>query len=222
MEKVPSELDKLRHTAVHVMTHAIKELYPEALPTLGPPIENGFYNDYFNLHIKEEDLGKIEEKMKEIVKRNLSLVRIETSKKEAQQLFIHNRFKLELIKDLKDGEITIYQQGDFIDLCRGGHLDSTSEVKHFKLMKLAGSYWRGDAKNPMLTRIYGTAFFSKQELDSYLQMLVEAEKRNHMVLGKRLQLFEMHEESPGAPFFYPKGTIIYLELIKFLREQYAK
>ena len=221
MEKVPSELDKLRHTAVHVMTHAIKELYPEALPTLGPPIENGFYNDYFNLPIKEEDLGKIEEKMKEIVKRNLSLVRIETSKKEAQQLFIHNRFKLELIKDLKDGEITIYQQGDFIDLCGGGHLDSTSEVKHFKLMKLAGSYWRGDAKNPMLTRIYGTAFFSKQELDSYLQMLVEAEKRNHMVLGKRLQLFEMHEESPGAPFFYPKGTIIYLELMKFLREQYA-
>ena len=132
--------------------------------------------------------------MKEIVKRNLSLVRIETSKKEAQQLFIHNRFKLELIKDLKDGEITIYQQGDFIDLCRGGHLDSTSEVKHFKLMKLAGSYWRGDAKNPMLTRIYGTAFFSKQELDNYLQMLVEAEKRNQSLLKAHPKLKGIKKE----------------------------
>ncbi|MDO8628777.1 MAG: threonine--tRNA ligase [Nanoarchaeota archaeon] len=222
MQKELANVEKLRHTAAHVLAHAVKELYPEALPTIGPTIENGFYYDFFNLSLKEDDLGKLEAKMKDIVKKDFPLVRLEKSKKEAQQLFIHNRFKLELITDLKDGEITVYQQGDFVDLCRGGHLDSIGGVKNFKLMKLAGAYWRGDVKNPMLTRIYGVAFESKEELDEYLTMLVEAEKRNHMVLGKRLQLFEVHEESPGAPFFYPKGTILYVELMKFLREEYNK
>ena len=216
------DLEKLRHTAAHVLAHAIKELYPEAVPTIGPTIENGFYYDFFNLNIKEEDLPAIETRMKDIVKRDLKLKRLEKSKKEARELVKHNKFKEEILEELKEGEITFYQQGEFIDLCRGNHLESTGQVKHFKLLKLAGAYWRGDAKNPMLTRIYGIAFPSEKELKEYLQMLEEAEKRNHMVLGKRLKLFEVHEQSPGAPFFYPKGAIIYNELMKFIREEYAK
>ncbi len=216
------ELEKLRHTAAHVLAHAIKEIYPEALPTIGPTIENGFYYDFYNLQIKEEDLPKIEAKMGEIVKANYQLKRLEVSKKEAEALVKTNRFKQEILKELKEGEITFYKQGDFIDLCRGGHAESTGKVKHFKLMKLAGAYWRGDSKNPMLTRIYGTAFKSEKDLKDYLKFLDEAEKRNHVVLGRKLSLFEFHEESPGAPFFYPKGTIIFNELVNFIREEYKK
>ncbi len=215
-----SEVEKLRHTAAHVLAHAIKELYPESLPTIGPTIENGFYYDFYNLNIKEEDLPAIETRMRDIVKRDLMLKKLEKSKKEAKELIKSNKFKLEILDELNEGEITFYQQGDFIDLCRGGHLESTGQVKNFKLLKLAGAYWRGDAKNPMLTRIYGTAFLKDKELNEYLSMLEEAEKRNHMILGRRLKLFDTHEFSPGAPFFYPKGTIIYNELLKLIREQY--
>src|SRR3989344_978825 len=199
------ELEKLRHTAAHILAHAIKELYPSALPTIGPAIEDGFYYDFYNLNIKEEDLPKIEAKMKEIVKKDYKLARKEKKKKEAKDFFKKNKFKLEIIDELKEGEITFYEQGNFIDLCRGGHLESTGKVKAFKLMKLAGAYWRGDSKNEMLTRIYGTAFASQKELDDYLKMLEEAEKRNHVVIGKKLNLFDFHEYSPGAPFFHPKG-----------------
>ncbi|HLC55109.1 MAG TPA: threonine--tRNA ligase [Candidatus Nanoarchaeia archaeon] len=218
----PSDVEKLRHTAAHVLAHAIKELYPEALPTIGPTIEDGFYYDFYNLNIKEEDISAIETRMRDIIKRDFKLKRLEKSKKEAKELVKHNKFKQEILEELKEGEITFYQQGDFIDLCRGGHLESTSQVKNFKLLKLAGAYWRGDAKNPMLTRIYGTAFFAEKELKEYLTMLEEAGKRNHMVLGKKLKLFEMHEQSPGAPFFYPKGAVIFNELIRFISEQYRQ
>ena len=216
------ELEKLRHTAAHILAHAIKELYPSALPTIGPAIEDGFYYDFYNLNIKEEDLPKIEAKMKEIVKKDYKLARKEKKKKEAKDFFKKNKFKLEIIDELKEGEITFYEQGNFIDLCRGGHLESTGKVKAFKLMKLAGAYWRGDSKNEMLTRIYGTAFASQKELDDYLKMLEEAEKRNHVVIGKKLNLFDFHEYSPGAPFFHPKGAVIYIELLNFIREQYKK
>ena len=216
------ELEKLRHTAAHILAHAIKELYPSALPTIGPAIEDGFYYDFYNLNIKEEDLPKIEAKMKEIVKKDYKLARKKKKKKEAKDFFKKNKFKLEIIDELKEGEITFYEQGNFIDLCRGGHLESTGKVKAFKLMKLAGAYWRGDSKNEMLTRIYGTAFASQKELDDYLKMLEEAEKRNHVVIGKKLNLFDFHEYSPGAPFFHPKGAVIYIELLNFIREQYKK
>ncbi len=216
------KLEALRHTCAHVLAHAVRNLYPKALPTIGPTIENGFYYDFYNLDIKEEDLSRIEAEMQKIVKADYKLKRIEKSKKDSEALIKGNKFKLELLKDLKEGEVSFYEQGDFIDLCRGGHLESTGKVKAFKLLKIAGAYWRGDAKNPQLTRIYGTAWESDKELRVHLHNLQEAEKRDHLKLGRELDLFHFHEESPGAPFFYPKGTIIYNELIDFMMEEYRK
>ena len=216
------KLEALRHTCAHILAHAVRRLYPQALPTIGPTIENGFYYDFYNLNIKEEDLPKIEAEMHKIIKENHKLKRLEKSKKESEAFVRNNRFKQEILKDLKEGEVSFYEQGDFIDLCRGGHLESTGDVKAVKLLKTAGAYWRGDAKNPQLTRIYGTAWNTEKELRVYLHNLEEAEKRNHIKLGKDLNLFHFHEESPGAPFFYPKGTIIYSELVNFIREEYQK
>lgn len=210
------DLEKLRHTAAHVLAHAVKELYPNALPTIGPAIEDGFYYDFYNLDIKEEDLPKIEAKMKEIIKKDLKLERKEKTKKEAKDFFKKNKFKLDIISELKEGEITFYEQGTFTDLCRGGHLESTGKVKAVKLMKLAGAYWRGDSKNEMLTRIYGTAFFSQKELEEYLEMLKEAEKRNHIKIGEELKLFTHFDlVGKGLPILLPKGDIIRREIENF-------
>ena len=217
-----SYVEKIRHSCAHVLAQAVKELYPKVRLGIGPAIENGFYYDFDNLDIKEEDLKKIEEKMLEIARKNYKFELLRKSKKEAEKLLKDEPYKFELLKELKDGEITFYQDGNFLDLCKGPHVNSTNELKAFKLMKIAGAYWKGDSKNKMLTRIYGIAFENKDELNKYVQQLQEAEKRNHIKLGKQLDLFSFQEEGPGFPFWHPKGTIIYNEVVDFLRKEYDK
>ncbi len=206
-------LSVLRHTASHVLAQAVKELFPEAKLGIGPATEDGFYYDIlFPKPIKEEDLKKIEKKMKEIVKKKLPLERKELSKEEAIRIFknLGEDFKVELIEELPENEpISIYSQGEFVDLCKGPHLLSTGEVKAFKLLSISGAYWKGDEKNPMLSRIYGTAFFSKEELDEYLNWLEEVKKRDHRKLGQALELFTIEEDiGPGLPIWLPKGAIV--------------
>ncbi len=215
-------IERIRHSCAHVLAQAVKELYPKVRLGIGPAIENGFYYDFDNLDIKEEDLKKIEEKMLEIARKNYKFELLRKSKKEAEKLLKDEPYKFELLKELKDGEITFYQDGNFLDLCKGPHVNSTNELKAFKLMKIAGAYWKGDSKNKMLTRIYGIAFENKDELNKYVQQLQEAEKRNHIKLGKQLDLFSFQEEGPGFPFWHPKGTIIYNEVVDFLRKEYDK
>ena len=202
----------LRHTASHVMAQAVKRLYPDVKVAIGPAIDNGFYYDFeFQEPIKEEDLPQIEKEMQRIIKENQKLERYTLPRQEAIDYFqdLGQEYKVELIQDLpEDAVISFYQQGDFVDLCAGPHVASTGKVKHIKLMSLAGAYWRGDEKNKMLQRIYGTAFPTKEELDAYLNMLEEAKKRDHRKLGKQLDLFGMNDEGPGFPFFYPKGMIL--------------
>jgi len=202
----------LRHTASHVLAQAVKELFPEAKLGIGPPTEEGFYYDiYYERPFNEEDFKKIEKKVKEIIKKNLSLERKEISKEEAKELFknLEEDFKLELIEELPDSKVSIYSQGNFVDLCKGPHLLSTGQVKAIKLLSVAGAYWRGDEKNPMLWRIYGTAFFSKEELKAYLDRLEEIKKRDHRKLGKELELFTIEEDiGPGLVIWLPKGAIV--------------
>lgn len=216
------DLDKIRHSTSHVLADAIKSLYPKAKPTLGPAIEDGFYYDFYNLKIEEKDLKKIEKKMKEIIKNNSKFKQVKKTRKEAEKFYKENKFKREILKDIKGKNINFYQHGDFLDLCKGNHSKSTGDIKAFKLLKIAGSYWRGDAKKEQLTRIYGTAFPSKNELNNYLKLLQEAEKRDHRKIGKQLDLFSFNELSPGSIFFHPKGAFIYNELINFMREEYKK
>lgn len=207
-------LDKLRHSAAHLLAAAVLELYPDAKPTIGPSIENGFYYDFDfgEVKVSDEDLPKIEEKMNDLVQDWKSFEKNEVDKKQAIEEFKNNEYKKELIEEFsKEGQsLTIYQSGDFRDLCRGGHVDNSSEeLKHFKLLSLAGAYWRGDEKNPMLTRIYGTAFPSKSELDKYLQQLEEAKNRDHKILGKRHDLFTFSDlVGGGLPLWTPKGTLL--------------
>ncbi len=219
-----ANLETLRHSAAHVLANAIKELYPGVKLAIGPAIEDGFYYDFDDLKITEQDLVKIEKKMQQIIDKSLAFKKLEKTYKEAKILLKNEPYKLELLEDLKKDKktITFYQHGDFLDLCSGPHLNKTSEIKAFKLLRLAGAYWKGNSNNKMLTRIYGTAFQTKQELDSYLKLKEEAEKRDHKKLGIQLDLFDFKEESPGSPFFYPKGTIIYNELQKFIRNEYKK
>lgn len=202
----------LRHTASHIMAQAVKRLYPDVKVAIGPSIENGFYYDFeFSEPIKEEDLASIEKEMHRIVKENDKLERFIMSRDEAIAYFQEQNqdYKVELIRDLpEDEEISFYKQGDFTDLCAGPHVTSTGKVKNLKIMSLAGAYWRGDEKNKMLQRIYGTAFPTKEELDDYLNMLEEAKKRDHRKLGKQLDLFGLMDEGPGFPFFFPKGMIL--------------
>lgn len=202
----------LRHTASHIMAQAVKRLYPDVKVAIGPSIENGFYYDFeFSEPIKEEDLASIEKEMHRIVKENDKLERFIMSRDEAIAYFQEQNqdYKVELIQDLpEDEEISFYKQGDFTDLCAGPHVTSTGKVKNLKIMSLAGAYWRGDEKNKMLQRIYGTAFPTKEELDDYLNMLEEAKKRDHRKLGKQLDLFGLMDEGPGFPFFFPKGMIL--------------
>ena len=212
----------LRHTASHILAQAVKRLWPEAKLAIGPAIDKGFYYDIDMEHtLTPEDLGKIEKEMSRIVKENLPITKSVMPRQEAIEFFKakNEDYKVELIQDLpEDAVISCYSQGDFIDLCAGPHVASTGKVKAFKLQSIAGAYWRGDEKNKMLQRIYGTAFEKKEELDAYLHMLEEAAKRDHRKLGKELGLFVIKEEGPGFPFFLPKGMALRNELENFWRE----
>ena len=212
----------LRHTASHILAQAVKRLWPEAKLAIGPAIDKGFYYDIDMEHtLTPEDLGKIEKEMSRIVKENLPITKSVMPRQEAIEFFKakNEDYKVELIQDLpEDAIISCYSQGDFIDLCAGPHVASTGKVKAFKLQSIAGAYWRGDEKNKMLQRIYGTAFEKKEELDAYLHMLEEAAKRDHRKLGKELGLFVIKEEGPGFPFFLPKGMALRNELENFWRE----
>lgn len=218
----------LRHSAAHIMAQAVKRLYGDKNVKLaiGPAIDNGFYYDFDMDHqLNNEDLVKIEKEMKKIVKENLPIVRKEVTRQEALDFFNAEgeTYKIELINDLpEDAMITMYTQGDFTDLCAGPHVVSTGKVKALKLQSVAGAYWRGNEKNKMLQRIYGTAFEKQADLDAYLKMLEEAAKRDHRKLGKELDLFSLHEEGPGFPFFHPNGMVIRNELINYWREVHRK
>jgi threonyl-tRNA synthetase len=224
--KRPSEngLDVLRHDAAHVFAEAVKELYPETQITIGPSIQDGFYYDlYREESFTPEDLKRIEERMHEIVNRDEPLTREVWDRNEAIKYFkdLGELFKAEIISDLpEDSEITIYRQGNFVDLCKGPHLPSTGKLGHaFKLMKLAGAYWRGDSNNPMLQRVYGTAWSSEKDLQDYLTRLEEAEKRDHRKLGKEMDLFHMQEEAQGSVFWHPKGWTLYRLLQNYIRDK---
>lgn len=214
--------DTLRHSASHIMAQAIKRLWPDAQLAIGPAIENGFYYDIDMEHVLvPEDLAKIEAEMNKIVKANFPIEKEVISRDEALKFFKekHENYKVELIEDLPaDVEISTYRQGEFVDLCAGPHVASTGKVKAFKLQSLAGAYWRGDEKNKMLQRIYGTAFEKKEELEEYLHLLEEAARRDHRKLGKELGLFVLKEQGPGFPFFLPKGMALRNELENFWRE----
>ena len=222
----PEGLHAIRHTASHVMAQAIQHLFPGTKFAIGPAIEKGFYYDLDSEHVfTPDDLKAIEKEMAKIVKQNLPVVRHEIPRAEALAKFKaeNEPYKVELIEDLpEDAVISTYSQGDFTDLCAGPHCPSTGRVKAFKLMSIAGAYWRGDEKNKMLQRIYGTAFASKEDLEAYLHMLEEAEKRDHRKLGKQLGLFMLSDYGPGFPFFLPNGMILRNELINYWREVHRK
>src|SRR5918997_1152216 len=215
----PDGLYVLRHSTAHAMAQAILELYPGSKLTIGPPIENGFFYDIEVAgRITDEDLPRIEERMREIVARDLPIEREEVSKAEVERLYADNPYKLEIIGDLEEGDITIYRQGDFFDLCRGPHVPSTGRLGVFKLQNIAGAYWRGDEKNPMLTRVYGTAWPTEKELKAYLRRLEEARARDHRKIGKDLELFAFSPDTgAGIPLFLPKG-----EMMRHLMEDYVR
>ena len=217
-------LDIIRHDAAHIMAEAVLELYPETQVTIGPAIENGFYYDFFREKtFSLSDLGLIEKRMHEIVDRDEKIVREIWSRNEALEYFKKNneKFKIELVNAIPEEElVTFYRQGEFVDLCRGPHAPSTKKLGHaFKLTKLAGSYWRGDSNNPVLQRIYGTAFLNNKDLDNYLLMVEEAEKRDHRKIGKQLDLFHLQEEATGSVFWHEKGWTIYLEIEAYMRRK---
>jgi threonyl-tRNA synthetase len=215
----PEGLEVLRHSTAHAMAQAILELYPGSKLTLGPPIEDGFFYDIEVAgRITDEDLPRIEERMREIVERDLPIEREEVSKKEAERLYADNPYKLEIIHGLDDGDISVYRQGEFFDLCRGPHVPSTGSLGAFKLQNIAGAYWRGDENNPMLTRVYGTAWPTEKQLKAYLRRLEEARERDHRKIGRELGLFTFSPEvGAGIPLFLPKG-----EMLRHLMENYVR
>jgi threonyl-tRNA synthetase len=215
----PEGLEVLRHSTAHAMAQAILELYPGSKLTLGPPIENGFFYDIEVAgRLTDNDLPRIEDRMREIVARDLPIQREEVSKTEAEDLYADNPYKTEIIEALEDGDITVYRQGDFFDLCRGPHVPSTGRLGAFKLQNIAGAYWRGDEKNPMLTRVYGTAWPTEKELKAYLRRLEEARARDHRKIGKDLELFAFSPDTgAGIPLFLPKG-----EMMRHLMEDYVR
>ena len=223
-DKDPEGLEIIRHSTSHLMAQAVKELYPEAQITIGPVIENGFYYDFsLPKHLTNEDLPLIEKKMDEIVKRDLPIVREEMDRDEAVKYFnsIGEHYKAEIIGSIPAGEtISLYRQSDYVDLCRGPHVPSTGRLKVHKLMKLAGAYWRGDSKNEMLQRIYGTAWAKKDDMAAYLHMLEEAEKRDHRRLGKELDLFHFQEEAPGLIFWHARGWALWQQVEQYMRRVY--
>jgi threonyl-tRNA synthetase len=220
----PRALELIRHDAAHVMAEAVQELYPGTQVTIGPVIENGFYYDFFrNEPFTTDDLPKIEAKMREIIQRNAPFTKEIWTRDETKRVFAEKdeMFKVELVDAISaDQTIRIYKQGDWFDLCRGPHMVSTGQVGNaFKLMKVAGAYWRGDARNPMLTRIYGTAWRNDEELKAYVTMLEEAEKRDHRRLGREMDLFHFQEEGPGVVFWHPKGWTMFQELVAYMRRR---
>lgn len=216
----PEGLSVLRHSTAHLLAQAVKRLYPDACFGVGPVIDYGFYYDIELAHtLVPEDLKKIEREMHRIVKEQQAITRKEVSREEAKQLFKEDALKLELLDAIPEGEvITIYEQGEFIDLCRGPHVPTTQKLQHFKLLHVSGAYWRGDVNRQMLQRIYGVAFASKEDLQAHFKFLEEAERRNHRKLGKELELFMFSEEAPGMPFYLANGKVIRRELEHFLRE----
>jgi threonyl-tRNA synthetase len=223
-DKDPEGLDLIRHSAAHLLAYAVKELFPEAQVTIGPVIENGFYYDFaYKRPFTPEDLAAIEKRMAELAKRDIPVAREEWNRDEAVKFFesIGEKYKAEIIASIPTQEgISLYREGDFIDLCRGPHVPSTGRLKVFKLMKVAGAYWRGDSRNEMLQRIYGTAWARKEDQEAYLHMLEEAEKRDHRRIARLLDLFHMQEESPGMVFWHPKGWSIWQEVEQYMRRVY--
>ncbi len=220
-DKSDEGLEVIRHSTAHLLAHAVKELFPEAQVTIGPVIENGFYYDFsYKRPFTPEDLAAIELRMAEIAKRDLPVQREVWPRDKAVDFFkgIGEHYKAEIIASIPAGEdVSLYRQGDFIDLCRGPHVPSTGKLKVFKLMKLAGAYWRGDSKNEMLQRVYGTAWTRKDELDAYLHMIEEAEKRDHRKLGRQLDLFHLQDEAPGMVFWHAKGWTLWQQVEQYLR-----
>ena len=220
----PEGKEAFLHSAAHLLAMAVNRLYPHILPTIGPVVEEGFYYDFGNAPaFTPEDLAKIEAEMAKIVAENLPVRRVEMGKADALALFSGNKFKVEMINDIADGEHSVYYTGDkWCDLCRGPHVPSTGVLAAFKLTKVSSAYWRADSAKDNLQRIYGIAYPEKKQLDAYLALTAEAEKRDHRKIGRELGLFTFHEWSPGSPFFLPKGTIIVNELLSFLRAEYVK
>ncbi|MGD8522207.1 MAG: threonine--tRNA ligase [Desulfobacterales bacterium] len=218
--KEPEALDILRHSAAHVMAQAVLRVYKDAKLTIGPAVEDGFYYDIDMEPLSEEDFAKIEAEIKKIVKAKLPVQRKEVSKDEALEFYKGEPYKLEMISELDDETISFYEQGEFTDLCRGPHVPHTGYVKHIKLTKVSGAYWRADPSKPQLQRIYGTAFFTKKELKDHLTFLEEAKKRNHRKIGQALDLFSFHEEAPGMPFFHPKGMELWNALLEYWRAEH--
>lgn len=223
----PEALEFFRHTASHVLAQAVMRIYGRENVRLGigPTIENGFYYDFDIIggKIGEEDLPRIEEEMKKIAEEDLPVERVEVSKEEAKRIFHDQPYKLELIDEIEEDKVSIYRQGEFVDLCKGPHLPSTGLLRHFKLLSVSGAYWRGDEKRPMLTRVYGTAFAKGEDLERYLNFLEEAQRRDHRKLGPQLELFLLNTDyAPGMPFFLPRGVVVLNELMRFSREKHLK
>jgi threonyl-tRNA synthetase len=223
-DKDPAGLELIRHSTAHLLAYAVKELFPDAQVTIGPVIENGFYYDFsYQRPFTPEDLAAIEQRMVELVKRNIPVVREVWPRDKAVEFFKANgeHYKAEIIASIPAGEdVSLYREGDFIDLCRGPHVPSTGRLKAFKLMKVAGAYWRGDSKNEMLQRIYGTAWAKKEDQDAHLHMLEQAEKRDHRRLAKQLDLFHMQDEAPGLVFWHPHGWTIWQQVEQYMRRVY--
>jgi len=223
-DRDPDANDLLRHSTAHLLANAVKELFPDAQVTIGPVIENGFYYDFsYKRPFTPEDLAAIEKRMAEIAKRDIKVERREMPRDEAVKFFrdMGEKYKAEIIASIPQGDtISLYGQGNWIDLCRGPHVPSTGKLKNFKLMRVAGAYWRGDSRNEMLQRIYGTAWAKKEDQDAYLRMLEEAEKRDHRRLATQLDLFHMQEEAPGLVFWHPKGWVIWQQVEQYMRRVY--
>jgi len=225
MEKESNKLETMRHSASHLLAAAVLKFYPKAKFGIGPAIENGFYYDFdLGATISEQDLSKIENEMLRLKTIDLKIEKETIPKTQALPLFtkLNQDYKLELINEIKAKSVTVYKLGDFVDLCRGPHVSSTRKIGPFKIINTAGAYWRGSEKNPMMTRIYGTAFADEKDLSEYLNNLRQLQKYDHRKIGAQLDLFSFHQQSPGAVFWHPKGKILYENLINFSREIQAK
>ena len=222
-KSAPESLEVLNHSTSHLLAEAIQVMYPNALFGFGPAIENGFYYDidFGDTVITDEDLPKIEKKMKELASKDEKIIRKELSKEEALEFFKNDKYKVELINGI-DEDITTFTQGNFTDLCRGPHIMSTGQIKHFKLMSLAGAYWRGDSKNKQLTRIYGTSWWTQEDLDNHIKMIEERKKRDHRLLGKQLGLFMISDYGPGFPFWLPNGMVLREQIEEYWKAQHRK
>ncbi len=225
-DRDPEGLELIRHSTAHLLAYAVKELFPDAQVTIGPVVEDGFYYDFaYKRPFTPEDLAAIEKRMQELARRDIPVTREEWDRDEAARFFesIGEKYKAEIIRDIPAGEtISLYREGDFVDLCRGPHVPSTGKLKAFKLMKLAGAYWRGDHRNEMLQRIYGTAWAKKEDLEEYLHRLEEAERRDHRRLAKQLNLFHLQDEAPGMVFWHPNGWVLWQEIEQYMRRKFRE